>query len=103
MQSGGCCTVLFVEVQMKRFPVLLLMLSALVCETFGAGQSAAKIIDRFKKASGGKSVARVKSTLMTGIVKDNDGTAGRFSLQTSSPNNFRLDLEIGGSKISECY
>jgi hypothetical protein len=88
---------------MQRLSIILLMLAALVCETLGAGQSPAKIIDKFKKASGGKSMARIKSTLMTGTVKDNDGTAGRFSLQTSFPNNFRLDLETGGSKISECY
>ena len=88
---------------MKRFSVLLLMLAALVCESFGADPSAAKVVERFKKASGGKSVTRVKSTLMTGSVKANDGTTGRFSLQTSSPNNLRLDLEISGSKVTECY
>ena len=88
---------------MKRFFILLSILGALVCESLGSDPSAAKIIGRFKKASGGKSVARVKSTLMTGTVKSSDGTAGRFSLQTSAPNNLRLDLEIGGSKITECY
>ena len=88
---------------MKRFLSLLLILVALVSETAAADQSASKIIDRFKKASGGKSVSRVKSTLMTGSVKAADGTAGRFTLQTSSPNNLRVDLEIGGSKVSECY
>jgi hypothetical protein len=40
---------------------------------------------------------------MTGSVKAVDGTTGRFSYQTSAPNNLRLDLEIGGSKVSECY
>jgi hypothetical protein len=88
---------------MKRFLSLLLILLGLVCESAAADQSAGKIIDRYKKASGGKSAARVKSTLITGSVKAIDGPAGRFSLQTSAPNNLRLDLEIGGSKVSECY
>jgi hypothetical protein len=36
---------------MKRPLFLLSILAALVCESFAAGPSAAKIIDRFKKAS----------------------------------------------------
>lgn len=88
---------------MKRFFFGSLVLAALVCESPAAGQSAGKIIDRFKKASGGKAAARLKSTLMTGSLKTNDGTLGRFSFQTSVPNNLRLDLEINGSKVSECY
>ncbi len=88
---------------MKKFLFLLLILVALACESSAADQSASKIIDRYKKASGGKSAARLKSTLMTGTVKAGDGTAGRFSLQTSAPNNLRLDLETGGAKVSECY
>jgi hypothetical protein len=81
---------------------LALILGALVSQSL-ADQPASKIVDRFKKASGGKSAARVKSTTMTGSVKGSDGTAGRFSLQTSAPNNLRLDLELGGSTVSECY
>jgi len=88
---------------MKRFLSLLLILLGLVCESAAADQSASKIIDRFKKASGGKLAARVKSTLLTGSVRAMDGTAGRFSVQTSAPNNLRVDLDIGESKISECY
>lgn len=88
---------------MKRSLFLFSILAALVSQSLAAGQSAGKIIDRFRKASGGKAAARLKSTLMTGIVKASDGTTGRFSFQTSAPNNLRLDLEIGGSKVSECY
>ncbi|MFY9554008.1 MAG: hypothetical protein WAV20_24880 [Blastocatellia bacterium] len=88
---------------MKRFFLLLLIVAALVCESRAADKSASKMVDRFKKASGGKAAARLKSTLMTGSVKAIDGTAGRFSFQTSAPNNLRLDVEIGGSKVSECY
>lgn len=88
---------------MKRLLFLFLVLSTIVCESFAAGQSAGKIIDRFKKASGAKAASRLKSTLMTGSLKSIDGTTGSFRVQTSAPNNFRLDLEIGGSKTSECY
>lgn len=88
---------------MKRLFILSLILIAFVCDSFAAGPSANKIIDRFKKASGGKAAARLKSTLMTGTMKNSEGTIGRFKSQTSAPNNFRLDLEIGGSSVSECY
>jgi hypothetical protein len=98
-----CFHSLAAEVQMKRFLILLFVLATLICDSLAADQSASKIVDRFKKASGGKSAARVKSTTMTGSVKGIDGTAGRFSFQSSAPNNLRLDLEIAGSKMSECY
>jgi len=88
---------------MKRFLLLLLIFVALVCESLAADQSASKIVDRYRKASGGKSAARLKSILMTGSVKASDGTAGRFDYRASAPNNLRFDLETGGSKVSECY
>jgi hypothetical protein len=88
---------------MRRLLWILVLFAALVCEAPGADQSAGKTIDRYKKASGGKLAARLKSTLMTGSVKAIDGTTGRFSFQTSAPNNLRVDLEIAGSKVSECY
>ena len=88
---------------MKRILVsAALILGVLVSQSL-ADQHASKIVDRFKRASGGKSAARVKSTMMTGSVKGADGSTGRFSYQTSAPNNLRLDLELGGSKVSECY
>ena len=58
---------------MKRLLLLLVLFAALVCEALGADQSAGKTIDRYKKASGGKLAARLKSTLMTGSVKTLDG------------------------------
>jgi hypothetical protein len=88
---------------MKRILLSLALIVGVLVTQSLADQPASKLVDRFKKASGGKSAARVKSTFMTGSVKGNDGTAGRFSLQTSAPNNLRLDLELGGSKVSECY
>ena len=89
---------------MRRLLWILVLFAALVCESPGAERnSAAKTIDRYKKASGGKLAARLKSTLMTGSVKAIDGTTGRFGFHTSAPNNLRVDLEIAGSKVSECY
>ena len=87
---------------MKRLLVLLFIPTILVSESLAAGPSAGKIIDRFKKASGGKAVTRVKNTRMTGIVSTN-GATGRFSLSTSAPNNLRLDIDVAGSSVSECY
>jgi hypothetical protein len=88
---------------MKRVLFLLLMLAALVCESLAADQTASKIIGRYKKASGGNAAARVKSTLMKGIVKTADGVAGRFTYQTLSHSSMRIDIEVGASKESECY
>jgi len=88
---------------MKRQLFLLVLFAALVSEVLGADQSAGKTIDRYKKASGGKLAARLKNTVMTGSVKATDGTTGRFRFQTSAPNNLRVDLEIGESKVTECY
>ena len=88
---------------MKRILGSLALILGVLVSQSPADQPAGRIVDRFKKASGGKSAARVRSTTMTGSVKSSDGTAGRFSYQASAPNNLRLDLEVGGSKASECY
>ena len=88
---------------MKRLLFLLLFLAGLVCQSSAADLSATKIIDRYKKASGGSAASRVKSTLMTGTLKAADGSAGRFSLQTSFPGSMRIDIEAGSLKESECY
>src|ERR1041384_235142 len=76
----------------KVLASLALIVAVLVSQSL-ADQSASKIVDRFKKASGGKFASRVKSTAMT----------GRFRYQASAPNNLRLDVELGESKVSECY
>ena len=91
------------EVAMKRVLFLLLMLAVLVGESLAADQSASKIIDRYRKASGGNAVSRARSTLMTGVVKTADGIAGLFTYQTLSPGSMRVDIEVGPSKESECY
>lgn len=88
---------------MKRLLFLLLFLAGLVCQSQAADLSATKIIDRYKKASGGGAASRIKSTLMTGSLKAADGSAGRFSLQTSFPGSMRIDVAAGSLKESECY
>ena len=87
----------------RLLPAALLAILALVLASAGADKSATKIIDRYKKASGGDAVKRVKSTSMTGSLKTSDGSTGRFSYQTSSPSSLRVDLDVGGVKTSECY
>ena len=85
-----------------RLPLLIIIL-ALAAQALGADNSASKIIDRYKKASGGSAVKRIKSTLMTGSVKTSDGATGSFSYQTSMPESFRIDIQAAGVKRSECY
>jgi hypothetical protein len=91
---------------MKRL-LFLALLSAisLAAESPAADNPANKIIDRYRKASGGNAARRVKSTLMTGTVTAagaRDG-AGRFSYQTSAPESMRIEVEANGSKAAECY
>src|SRR6266851_3804167 len=73
------CLARYCEGSMKRVLSLLLIILGLVSETAAADQSASKIIDRYKKASGGSAVSRVKSTLMSGSFKTADGSVGRFT------------------------
>ncbi len=87
----------------RPLPAVLLAILALALSSAGADKSANKTIDRYRKASGGDAVNRVKSTSMTGSVKAADGSTGRFSYHTSLPSSLRMDLEAGSSKISECY
>ena len=86
---------------MKKSIVLVLLLAGLVCECRAADQSATKIVDRYKKAVG--AVSRVKSTFISGSVRNSEGSAGRFTYQISGPSSLRIDIEFGGSKESECY
>lgn len=80
-----------------------LTILALVLASPGADKSATKVIDRYKRASGGDAVKRVKSTSMTGSLKTSDGSTGRFTYQTSAPSSMRIDLDVGGVKTSDCY
>jgi hypothetical protein len=86
-----------------RKTIVLLFLVSLAVPSRAAERSATKIIDRYKKAVGGKAASRVKSTFMTGSFKAADGATGTFTLRMSAPNNLRVDLEAGSAKESECY
>jgi hypothetical protein len=93
------------KVFMKRrnlFLLLIFMLALADC-SLAADNSASKIIDRYKKAVGGGAVKRIKSSLMTGSVRTSDGAEGAFSFQASTPESFRVDIQAGGRKRSECY
>jgi hypothetical protein len=68
-----------------------------------ADQSPGKIIDRYRKATGGKALKRVRSTYMTGRARSQGGPDGRFTFQAASPDRLRIDVEAGEFKSSECY
>ncbi|HET8678302.1 MAG TPA: hypothetical protein VFO63_21050 [Blastocatellia bacterium] len=89
---------------MKRFitPFLLLIVAALAQPSLAA-DSAKKIVDRYKKASGARAIKRVKSSSMSGVVKTADGMAGRFAYKVAGPDRLRLDIDLTGFKMSECY
>ncbi len=88
---------------MRRFIYALAFVLALATASPVAAQSANKIIDRYKKASGGNAVKNIKNTFITGTVKTSDGVTGRFTQQTNLPDRLRTDVEAGDAKISQCY
>jgi hypothetical protein len=88
---------------MKRFFALVIILVSLAGQSLAADNPANKIIERYRKASGGKAVKRIKSTLMTGTVKNAEGAGGRFSYQTMTPESMRIEIESGGARMAECY
>lgn len=87
----------------KFFAVVLILLSGFVIESMAKELSAQKIVDRYRKAAGGKALNRVRSTMMTGRIKTSEGVEGRFSLRASAPDRFRIDIDEGDFKSSECY
>lgn len=93
---------LFGVYSMRRV-IYSLALSIALALTTSAADSANKIIDRYKKASGGDAFKKIKNTIITGNVKTNDGQQGRFAEQTAIPDRLRTDLEVGALKISQCY
>jgi len=87
----------------RLMPAVLLSILALAIGSIGADKSSTKIIDRYKRATGGDAVKRIKNTSVSGSVRAADGSTGRFRYQTSSPSSLRIDLDIGAAKTSECY
>jgi hypothetical protein len=88
---------------MRRLIYALAFVIALATASPVAAQSANKIIDRYKKASGGNAVKKLKNTVVTGTVKTSDGVTGHFIQQMTLPDRLRTDLETGDAKISQCY
>lgn len=88
---------------MKRLLLFVFLFLGLVSQSLAADGSATKIIDRYKKASGGGAASRIKSTLMAGTVKAPGGAVGRFTYQATFPGSLRVDIEAGDVKESECY
>ncbi|HKY06194.1 MAG TPA: hypothetical protein VJQ56_14960, partial [Blastocatellia bacterium] len=64
--------------------------------------SAAKVIDRYKKASGGGALKRIKSTSVSGTLKSASGE-GSFLYHTASPDRLRIDVTADGVTSSEAY
>jgi hypothetical protein len=89
---------------MKKSVVMFLLITfGIVAFVSAAEPSAKKIIDRYRKSAGGSAIKRIKNTQMTGTVKTSDGTEGRFSYKATLPDRIRVDIEVGNTKLSECY
>jgi hypothetical protein len=88
---------------MKKFIYAFACIIALSAAIPAVAQSANKIIDRYKKASGGDAVKKIKNTSLIGSLKTSDGLTGRFSQQVALPDRYRTDLQAGEFKASECY
>jgi hypothetical protein len=87
----------------KIYAVGLILILGFVAESLAKDLSAQKVIDRYRKAAGGKALNRIKSTAMTGRVKTAEGIEGNFSLRASAPDRLRIDIEVADFKVSECY
>jgi hypothetical protein len=89
---------------MKRVLIVALAVVIGFVSQSSAGElSAQKVIDRYRKATGGGALKRIKSTVITGALKTVDGVEGRFSLRATWPDRIRLDIEAGSLRVTECY
>ena len=67
-------------------------------------QTSDKILDKYRKAIGGKSAARIKSTTVIGaFTNETKGSTGRFTFSSAAPDQLRFDLEAPEFTLSECY
>ncbi|MEW6733303.1 MAG: hypothetical protein AB1489_18390 [Acidobacteriota bacterium] len=87
----------------KTIPVLLILFALLALTLPTYAQSTDKIIERYRKASGGNAAKKIQATLMTGSIRYGDNATGRFSYQTANPDRIRIDVETETLKFSECY
>lgn len=86
---------------MKKMMLLLLLVSFVFSIAAYAGQED-KIIDRYKKATGGDATKKITNRVITGSVTEGNLT-GQFLAQSGRPDRIRLDVEINNSKLTECY
>jgi hypothetical protein len=88
---------------MKKSPIVLLVaILATFVSSARATDTPDKIVNRYKKAAGTAS-RRIENTLMTGTARSGDSASGRFYYRAAGPDRLRMDIEAGGTKVTECY
>lgn len=86
---------------MKKIMLLFVLVSFVFSIAAYAGQED-KIIDRYKKATGGDAIKKITNRVVTGSVTQGNFT-GQFLAQSGRPDRIRLDIEVNNSKLTECY
>jgi hypothetical protein len=92
------------ELHWKVFPAAFLLL-ALVCSTTARAQSPDKILKNYVKAIGGeKKLKTIRNLLLTGDVRDiTTAKSGSFTLETSAPDSFYVEMTGEGLARSEGF
>lgn len=81
----------------------LLLAIQLAAPSLTTAQSANKIINRYKKASGSAAVEQIKSTTMRGRIKLDDGSTGSFVWKISKPDRMLVEIVAGSASVSKCF
>jgi len=91
---------------MKRGAIVAIntaiLLLAVTPFSHAADKTPAKIIDRYRKASG-RGIKNIRSTLMSGTIVSPGSAPGTFSLQSENSDRLRIDIAYGELRISECH
>ena len=87
----------------NRLLVLSIVAALIVLPAPAQAGPAEKILDRYKKAIGGKAVSKLKSTILTGTIMAGETPAGRFSSWATGPDRLRIDIDAESVRTSECY
>ena len=88
---------------MKNFKFVLLLIAVLLCGTFVSAQTADEIIAKYIRALGGKEqIAKVNSLYIEGTM-DVMGNAGPVKMTTLNGKGYKMDIEVMGSVITNCY
>ncbi len=88
---------------MRKLLMGVLLLGAVASVSANAELPAERIIDLYRKASGGKALKRIKATVTTGRIRRGEAGSGRFTYQAVLPDRLRMDLEAGDLQFTECY